>query len=84
MANGGEKIDLDSFIKYMTSLFEDTDDANQIKASFRILSNDKSDISKVDLRVPPLVDNEINYLSARMKGDEGSYDYNGYTDSVFI
>jgi len=83
LANGGERIQMDAFVDYMVSLFEDTDDANQIKASFKVLANDKNDVSKSDLRCPPLVDNEIDYLTTRMSGEESAYDYNAYTDSVF-
>jgi len=84
LANGGERINMDAFVQYMISLFEDTDDAVQIKASFKVLANDKSDVSRHDLRVPPLADNEINYLASRMKGGDDAFDYNGYTDSIFV
>jgi len=83
LAKGGEKIQLDAFIEYMISLFEDTDDAIQIKQSFKILANDRLEIATMDLRVPPLVETEITFLTTRMNGTESAYDYNAYTDSVF-
>jgi len=84
LAKGSEKIDLDTFVKYMISLLEDTDDAAQIKQSFKILANDRPLITSSDLRVPPLQNAEIEYLTTRMKGADQSYNYNAYTDNVFV
>jgi len=83
LARGGDRIQMDAFVEYMISLYEDTDDAPQIKQSFKVLANDKHVIATMDLRVPPLVDNEIVYLTTRMNGDEHAYNYDAYTDSVF-
>lgn len=83
LAGGSDRIDFDTFVKYMISLLEDTDDSVQIKQSFRILSNDAPSITEHDLRVPPLQDQDIQFLVARMNKKDGSHDYNQYTDSVF-
>eukprot|EP01114_Cavostelium_apophysatum_P014749 TRINITY_DN38_c0_g3_i1.p2 TRINITY_DN38_c0_g3~~TRINITY_DN38_c0_g3_i1.p2 ORF type:complete len:624 (-),score=257.07 TRINITY_DN38_c0_g3_i1:2085-3956(-) len=83
LANGGDKVEMEAFVKYMVSLLEDTDDAYQIKQSFKILANDKSSIATGDLYVPPLQDVEVKYLTSRMEGSPSDYNYNGYTDSVF-
>jgi Ca2+-binding EF-hand superfamily protein len=82
LANG-EKIDFDTFVKYMVSLLEDTDDSNQIKQSFKILSNDAPNVSVNELRVPPLQENEIQFLANHMKNKDERYDYNAYADEVF-
>jgi len=83
LSHGGEKITLDDFIKYMISLLEDTDDAVQIKQSFKILANDKPYIAKGELNYPPIQAVDIEFLSGRMKGEESSYNYSGYADDVF-
>lgn len=83
LSAGNEKIDQDTFVKYMISLLEDTDSAHQIKQSFKILSNDRDKISTHELRIPPLTDNNVQFLTTHMKGSNDSYDYNGYTDDVF-
>jgi len=83
LAQGGDKIAFDAFVDFMMKLLEDSDDANQIKQSFKILANDKPWIAPSDMRVPPLVDDDINYLTQRMPGKQDSFDYNTYTDSCF-
>jgi len=83
LAGPNDRISMDTFVKYMISLLEDTDDAAQIKQSFKILSNDKPTISSNDLRVPPLQTSEIDFLTTRMQGSDSSYDYAAYTDDVF-
>jgi len=83
LAHGGDKILFEDFVNYMIKLLEDTDDATQIKASFKILANDKPSISSGDMRIPPLTDSEIGYLSTRMPGQTDSYDYSKHTDNCF-
>jgi len=83
LTNGKDRIDMDTFIKWMIKLLEDTDDANQIKQSFKILANDKASVMPSDLKVSPLNGDDINYLTGRMPGSNDNYDYNTYTDSCF-
>jgi len=83
LAGNKDKIDMDTFVKYMISLMEDTDDAIQIKQSFKILANDRSTIGSNDLNYPPLESELINYLTDRMKGSDPDYNYSHYTDDVF-
>jgi len=83
LAHGGDKILFEDFVKYMIKLLEDSDDAPQIKASFKILANEKPTISSGDMRIPPLVDEDISYLSNRMPGQPDSYDYVKHTDNCF-
>jgi len=83
LAKGGDKIDFDTFVEYMIKLLQDTDDANQIKESFKILANDRPNISGSDFHCPPLVQDDISYLTSRMPGKTDTYDYNTYTDNCF-
>jgi len=83
LAGSGDKINFDTFVKYMISLLEDTDDSVQIKQSFKILSNDSPTILAYDLRVPPMQEENVKYLTSHMKSKNDSYDYNGYTDDCF-
>jgi len=84
LTQGKEKIDLETFIKWMTKMLEDTEDANQIKSSFKILANDKSSIAANDLKVSPLNSDDINFLTGRMPGATDTYDYSTYTDNCFV
>jgi len=82
-ANGGEKVPFDSFVDYMGKLMEDTDDAAQIKQSFKILSNEQPLIKKSDLYVSPLEESDVNFLTTRMPGETDQFDFATYTDDKF-
>jgi len=83
VSKGTEKIDFDKFVDYMAKLMEDTDDAAQIKASFRILSNEQPLIKKDDLRVSPLENTDVEFLATRMPGEGGQFDFATFTDDKF-
>jgi len=85
VANGGEGINLDQFVKYMKDLTTDRDTPDQIKNSFKILADEKNVISGAELKVHPLEESDIHFLNENMapfaKG--AHFDYGTYTDSVF-
>jgi len=83
VSKGEEKVSFDRFVDYMGKLMEDTDDAAQIKASFRILSNEQPLIKKDDLRVSPLETTDVDFLAQRMPGEGGQFDFATYTDDKF-
>jgi Ca2+-binding EF-hand superfamily protein len=83
VAAGSERVTFDNFVDYMIKLMEDTDDANQIKASFRILSNEQPVIQTGDLYVSPLEDSDVKYLTTRMPGDGSAFDFASYTDNCY-
>jgi len=83
VAGGGDKIGFDHFLAHMASVMEDTDDAAQIKQSFRILSNEQPLIRKSDLFVTPMEETDVNFLAERMPGEADQFDFATYTDDKF-
>jgi len=83
VTNGGEKVGFDSFVDYMAKLMEDTDDAAQIKQSFKVLSNEQPLIRKGDLYVTPLEESDVAFLTGRMPGESDQFDFATYTDDKF-
>jgi hypothetical protein len=84
VSEGNTKISKEQFMNYLIGIYEDKDSAEQIKASFRLLADQSNDVTPVQLRVHPLVTDDIEYLSGRMPAvNEGRYDYSTYTDSQF-
>lgn len=84
VSQGNDKISKEQFVNYLCELSEDKDTPDQIKQSFNILADASDNIAQVQLRVPPLQENEINYLSQRMPSvRENVFDYQTYTDQVF-
>jgi Ca2+-binding EF-hand superfamily protein len=83
LSKGGAGVDFDSFVDYMIKITEDTDSAEQIKSSFRILSNDKNYVHAEDLRIHPLQKDEISYLTNNMPPASSGYDFETYTDSCY-
>jgi len=82
ISQGNDKISKDQFMNYMISISEDKDTAEQIKASFQILADQGNNITTQQLRVPPLRDNEIDYLAEKMPAGP-QYDYSTYVDQSF-
>jgi len=84
VSEGNPKISKQQFVNYLISIAEDKDTPDQIKESFKELADESSSISTAQLRIHPLEDPEINYLGERMPhAGETTFDYRGYTDSVF-
>jgi len=83
ISQGNDKISKEQFMNYMISISEDKDTAEQIKASFQMLADQGSSITTLQLRVPPLREPEIDYLSNKMPGNGSQYDYNSYVDQCF-
>jgi len=83
VSQGNDKISKAQFMNYMISISEDKDTPEQIKASFQILADQGSHITTLQLRVPPLREPEIDYLSAKMPGNGTQYDYPTYVDQSF-
>jgi len=82
-SGGGDKISKEQFVKYMVEISADKDTAEQIKEAFRALADHSQTIALPQLRVHPLVDNDIDYLGHKMPKGGENYDYGTYVDSVF-
>jgi len=84
VSEGNPKISKVQFVNYLVEINEDKDTSEQIKASFSTLADQNDKILGQQLRVPPLVDSEIDYLKQKLPPASGELlDYVSYTDSVF-
>ena len=84
VSQGNDKISKQQFVNYMWELSEDKDTPDQIKQSFNILADASENITPEQLRVPPMQDKEINYLTERMPPvRDNVFDYQTYTDQAF-
>jgi len=84
VAEGNSKISRAQFVNYLVELYEDKDTPDQIKEAFAMLSNQSNTINSTQLRVPPLVDSEIAYLTDRMPAaSTGNYNYVQYINQSF-
>lgn len=75
----------DQFVQYMIKTRKGSDTPDNIKASFRIMAEDKDFITEGQIRsvMPPA---RAEYLIANMPrypGIEGAFDYNKFTDSLY-
>lgn len=84
VSGGAPTISLEQWMAYNTMLATDKDDAEQIKASFRTLADDGDFIGVDNLRVQPLTDEDVAYLSEAMpKSENGQLDYSAFVDASF-
>jgi len=85
VAGDGDGITLEKFVKYMKELTTDRDTPDQIKNSFKILADEKNQISAHELNVHPLEQGDIAYLTNDMThfAHGNNFDYASYTDSIF-
>jgi len=84
VSEGNLKISKSQFVNYLIELNEDKDSAEQIKEAFAMLCKQSNRISLSELRVPPLVETEIDYLKDHMTPASGeAFDYVSYTDNCF-
>lgn len=83
LSGGGSKVEFDKFLDYMIKITEDADNSEQIRDSFKMLSNYKDTITASDLAVHPLEETHIDYLKNNMPGSDDQYDYKTFVDSCF-
>jgi len=83
VSKGSEEITFDNFVDYMVKITEDTDTAEQLKQSFRLLANDQGTIGKNELSVPPLQPSEIDYVIKYTPQDGGRLKYTALIDQTF-
>lgn len=78
-------IPFDQFVEYMIKTRKGSDTPDSIKASFRIMADEKDFITEAQIRavLPPA---RAEYLVANMPaypGVDGAYDYNKFTDDLY-
>jgi len=78
------QIKFDQFVSYMVKSRKGSDSPDNIKASFRLMAEDKPYITEAQLRAvlpPPRVDYLLAHLP-RYDGADG-YDYAKFTDEIY-
>jgi len=84
VSGGTNGITFNQFVEYMTEVVADRDTPESIKLAFRSLANNQDSISSTDLRVPPLKNDEVDYLINKMHvAHDKYYDYVAFTDQAF-
>ena len=84
--SGGAKegVSRAQYVRYLTELNEDKDSPEQIKASFKQLANDQPFIRPDDLIIPPLSQDDAQFMAELMpKNEQGQLDYNAFVDSSY-
>eukprot|EP00026_Physarum_polycephalum_P006920 Phypoly_transcript_06973.p1 GENE.Phypoly_transcript_06973~~Phypoly_transcript_06973.p1 ORF type:complete len:534 (+),score=118.90 Phypoly_transcript_06973:40-1602(+) len=83
VSQGNPSINFEQFVAYLTEVVADKDTAESIKQAFKTLANGQDTVREVELRIPPLVDQEVAYLAEKMSKSGEAHDYVAYTDSAF-
>lgn len=86
ISEGKPTMDLQQYIRYLTELNEDKDSAEQIKASFKALSNDKDFITTDQLFIEPLSKSDAEFLSTLMPKHSSGHglDYALFVDQSYL
>jgi len=86
VADGGETVDFQQFLKYMISITKDENSPEQLEDSFNVLAGGKDHVTVNDMKVGQLSAEQIEHLTTTMppkEGIEGGYDYKAYVQSLF-
>merc|ERR1712137_68326 len=86
VADGGETVDFQQFLKYMISITKDENSPEQLEDSFHVLAGGKDHVTVNDMKVGQLSAEQIQHLTTSMpakEGIEGDYDYKAYVRSLF-
>jgi Ca2+-binding EF-hand superfamily protein len=84
--SGATKVSREQYVAFVTELNTDKDTPEQIVAAFRTLADDKDTIVVDQLRVPPLSQEDVEYLASEMQKNEesGGLDYQAFVKSAFV
>jgi len=84
VSGGKGSVNLEQYMKYIVALQEDRDSPDQLKDSFRQMAGDNDTITGDQLNIPPLTDEDVNYLKSVMpKVGDDRYDYSAFVDQSF-
>ncbi|MES1912100.1 MAG: hypothetical protein MHM6MM_004434 [Cercozoa sp. M6MM] len=84
VAQGDGRISRDEFINYLTTIKADREDAATLLESFKTLADQRSAIAAPQLRVPPMEDQDIEFLLSTMPEiEEGQFDYAKFVEEAF-
>jgi len=77
------KITFQKFTDFMAKRLTDTDNKEQILASFKCLAGDKNFITEQELKIAFPDADQRDYLLANLPPLEGGYDYSSFTADIF-
>lgn len=85
VSQGTSTINFDQFVAYLTEVVADKDTAESIKQAFKTLANGQDTIRGPELKIPPLEESDISYLTEQMSklGGGDNHNYVKYTDNSF-
>merc|ERR1711963_493696 len=86
VAEGGETVDFQQFLKYMISITKDENSPEQLEDSFSVLAGGKDHVTVNDMKVGQLSAEQIQHLTSNMpakEGIEGGYGYRAYVRNLF-
>lgn len=76
----GQQVDFEVFCTLMERLDQDNDNNEVVIQAFKDLSRGSDVITKNDLSVLKLSDDDIGWLIGKMKETDGGYDYKAFVD----
>jgi len=85
-SEGGTKINMTQYIRFLTDIYEDRDTADSIRGAFKAMADEGSAITEAQLNTPPLTEQDVSYLSSTMPRDTSgrAFDYNKFIDQAFL
>lgn len=83
---GNEHISFDQYLRYNLSLIEDKDTPEQTNGAFQLLSDGAQGVTKDQLLVEPLTEEDVDFLLAKMGAqvnEDGTYDFATFVNGHF-
>ncbi|KAJ6228703.1 alpha-actinin-2 [Anaeramoeba flamelloides] len=81
-SDGSGTLEFNEFVDFMTGRIEDSDTAEQILQSWKIVSKDKSFVEESDMGQAQLKKNVMEFVKERSNPLESGYDYDTFTNEV--
>jgi len=86
VADGGDSVNFEKFLKYMISITRDEESPEQIEDSFNVLAGGKDHVTVNDMKVGQLSQAQIDHLTSVLpakEGIDGGFDYKAYVQNLF-
>lgn len=85
LREGEPEVSFDSYIRFNLSLVEDKDTPEQTLAAFEMLNDGAQRVTRDQLLVPPLTEEDVDALVSRMgePDADGTYDYAAFVNAHF-
>ncbi|EGC35011.1 hypothetical protein DICPUDRAFT_47922 [Dictyostelium purpureum] len=76
-------ISFEEFVEYMVSSRKGSDNAESIKAAFKVMAEDKDFITEAQIRQSISDAKQVEYLLANMPRTEQGFDYNSFAETLY-